>query len=190
PKTGNATISDVVGGVFVPDPLTGVRGATGVAGTPNDIIYVGSRSEDRIQTFTVGRPINGTAPFLLQGNYFFHDAVGAGTGQSTDTRGMVFSKDGNRLFLVNRRPPSLQVYDTSLGPTGFPKNEPLGATDICRQASTVTVSGTGDDERVFVSCFQDGTVYVIDPRGVPTSEDIITVGRGPYSVVAANSGKK
>src|SRR5205814_6830507 len=88
-------VSDVVATVFLPDPTNGLRGATGVSGRrphdPNDIIYVGSRSEDRIQTFTVGRPVNGASPFLLAGNYFFLDAVGGNTGASSDTRGMGFS---------------------------------------------------------------------------------------------------
>ncbi|MBX3160734.1 MAG: YncE family protein [Deltaproteobacteria bacterium] len=191
PKQGSATIADVVVGVFFPDPVNGLRGATGVAGNAaSDIVYVGSRSEDRIQTFTVGRPVNGARPYLLQGNYFFLDSIGGTTGGGNDSRGMAFSKDGSRLYLVNRRPPTLQVYDTSPNEQGFPRNEPIGAADICRNASTVAVSGTGEDERIYVSCFQDGTIYVVDPRGIPSTEDIITIGRGPYQVVAANSGKK
>ncbi|MBS1123267.1 MAG: hypothetical protein H6Q90_5495 [Deltaproteobacteria bacterium] len=194
PSDGKATVSDVSVGVFLPDPTTGARGATGVAGRNphqnNDIIYVGSRSEDRVQTFTVGRPVNGASPFLLQGNFFFLDAVGANTGNSIDSRGLTFSPSGERLYLVNRRPPSLQIFDTSNGPTGFPKNEAVGATDICRNASTVTVADTGDGERAYVTCFQDGQIYVIDPRGQAMVEDIALVGRGPYSVVAAPNRKK
>jgi hypothetical protein len=36
-----------------------------------------------------------------------------------------------------------------------------------------------------VTCFQDGQLYVVDPRGQSQVEDIITVGRGPYAVVDA-----
>ena len=192
PKAGDAQVADVAVGVFLADPNTGLRGATGVAGrTPKasgDIVYVGSRSEDRIQTFTVGRPVNGAAPFLLQGNWFFLDSAGGNSGNSSDTRGMAFSPDGNRLYLVNRRPPTLQVFDTSNAPTGFPKNEPLAVADICRQASTLAVADTGDGERAYVTCFQDGQLYVVDPiRG---QVDIVVVGRGPYSVVAAPTRKK
>jgi YVTN family beta-propeller protein len=195
PVDGPAVITDIDRGVFQPDPSTGLRGATGIVGrTPdqaNDIIYVGSRSEDRVQTFTVGRPANGANPFLVQGGWFFLDAVGSNNGMSKDTRGMAFSGDGSRLYLVNRRPPSLQIYDTSMGPTGTPRNEPIGATDLCRQASTVTVvPDIGDGERVYVTCFQDGQVYIIDPRGEGHIEDIVTVGRGPYSVVAAPTSRK
>ncbi|MGN6106375.1 MAG: YncE family protein [Kofleriaceae bacterium] len=201
PRTGDAIVTDVVSGIFAADQSTGVRGATGVAGrTPDaagDIIYVGSRTEDRIQTFTVGRPVNNAPPFLLQGNWFFLDSVGGDptlpstdTGGSRDTRGMAFSATGDRLYLVNRAPPSLQVIDTSLGPTGFPRNVGVGAADICRQASTITVADSGDGERIYVTCFQDGQIYVLDPRGRVTVDDIITVGRGPYSVVASPARKK
>ena len=109
-------VSDVLSGIFAADPSNGIRGATGIVGrlpnAPNDIIYVGSRSEDRIQTFTIGRPVNGASPFLVPGNWFFLDAVGGNNGGSSDTRGMAASVDGSRMYVVNRRPPSLQVWDT------------------------------------------------------------------------------
>lgn len=184
-------VTDVLSGIFAADPANGLRGATGVVGrlpnAPNDIIYVASRSEDRIQTFTVGRPINNAPPFMLPGNWFFLDAVGGNNGGSSDTRGMAASVDGSRLYLVNRRPPSLQVIDTSLSATGYPKNKTIGATDICRQGSTVAISGSGDEERAYVTCFQDGQVYVVDPRGDVEVEDIILVGRGPYAASAAKA---
>ncbi|MBA3462000.1 MAG: hypothetical protein H0T46_18720 [Deltaproteobacteria bacterium] len=184
-------VADVLTGIFAADPSNGLRGATGIVGrlpnAPNDMIYVGSRSEDRIQTFTVGRPVNDAPPYMLPGNWFFLDAVGRNNGGSSDTRGMAASADGSRLYLVNRRPPTVQIYDTSIGPTGFPRNKALGATDICRQGSTVAISGSGDAERAYVTCFQDGQVYVVDPRGAVSVEDIILVGRGPYAAAAAKT---
>lgn len=194
PIGGNAVVADVLAGFFAQDQLTGLRGATGVAGrTPNaagDIIYVSSRSEDRVQTFTVGRPVNDVEPYLLPGNYFFLNLVGGNSGGSSDSRSMAFSPSGDRLYIVNRRPPSLQIFDTSLSETGAPRNEGLAATDICRQASTLTVMDTGDGERAYVTCFQDGQLYVVDPRGFSSVEDIVLVGRGPYAVAAAPSRKK
>jgi hypothetical protein len=194
PRGGNATIADVATEVFSPDQLTGLRGATGVAGrrpdSTDDTIYVGSRSEDRIQMFTVGRPVNDAAPFLLTGNWFFLDSIGANAGSSNDTRGIQFSADGNRMFLINRNPPTLQIFDTSLGATGFPQNQLAGATDICREASTLGVMDSGDGDRAYVSCFQDGVVYVIDPRGLSHVEDIVQTGRGPYAVTGAPQRKK
>jgi hypothetical protein len=189
PGNQAAQVADVKNNLFAIDPTTGLRGATGVAGRPQgadgEIVYVGSRSEARIQTFTVGRPVNNTPPYLLANDFFFLDAVGTSSGGSTDTRGMQFSSSGDRMYVVNRRPPTLQVFDTSIGPSGFPRNTATGASDICRQASTLAVFDAGAGERAYVTCFQDGVIYVVDPNGPSQVEDIITVGRGPYSVVAA-----
>ena len=194
PIGGNATIADVLTNLFLPDPLTGIRGATGIAGrTPgstNDIVYVGSRSEDRIQQLTVGRPVNGAPPYLVPGNYFFLVQFGNNAGGSSDTRGMAFSPSGDRMYLINRNPASLQIYDTSLGRDGFPADQGVGATSICRDASTLAVMDPGDGERAYVTCFQDGQIWVVDPRGTSTVEDIIDVGRGPYAIVAAPTRKK
>ena len=195
PIGGNAEIADVRVNLFAADPLTGLRGATGVAGrTPGaagDIVYVGSRSESRIQTLTVGRPVNGALPYLIPGDWFFLDTVGNTTvGGNTNTRGMKFSPSGDRLYVINRNPSSLQVWDTSLGPTGFPNNQGVGGVAVCREASEVTLLDSGDGERAYVTCFQDGQLYVVDPRGTASIVDIIDVGRGPYSVVAAPTRKK
>ena len=94
------------------------------------------------------------------------------------------------MYLVNRRPPTLQVFDTSLGPDGFPNNNGIGVTDICRQASTLALMDTGDGERAFVSCFLDGELYVVDPRDGVTVDDVIQVGRGPYAVAVSPMRKK
>src|SRR5262249_41464543 len=101
-----------------------------------------------------------------------------------------FSPTNNTLYVLNRRPPSLQVFDTSLKPTGFPANIGIGGTDICRQASTLAVLDSGDGERVYITCFQDGNVYIVNPRDGAFVEDILTVGRGPYAVVASPVHKK
>ncbi|MEO9160523.1 MAG: hypothetical protein ABI591_33190 [Kofleriaceae bacterium] len=189
-----AVIADVAVGLFAVDQITGIEGSTGVSARvvpgADDIIYVGARSEDRIQTFTVGRPINNAEPYLVQGNYFFLDSVGGNAGSSADTRGLTFSPTGDQMYLINREPPSLQVFDTSLKTTGFPANKGIGATDICRQASKLTSFDSGAGERIYITCFSDGQVYVVDPRGQSYVEDIIDVGRGPYAVAAAPSRKK
>jgi hypothetical protein len=188
-----AQISDTVTNVFLAPPNI-EPAASAIAGRPragegaSDIIYVGSPTENRIQTFTVARPVNESAPYLVPGGYFLIDGVGSNSGGSSETRGMQFSADGNRLFIANRRPPSLSIFDTSIGPTGVPRNVPTGSTDICREVATVEVFRLGDDnldgERAYVTCFQGGEVYVIDPRGQSQVEDVLTVGRGPYAAVA------
>ena len=49
---------------------------------------------------------------------------------------------------------------------------------------------TGDGDRIFITCFQDGQVYVVDPRGVSSVEDILTVGRGAYAIAAAPTRRR
>ena len=163
--------------------MTGARGAAGVAGrtpgSPDDWIYVTSRTEARVQTLTVVRP-QGTYPVFLPGEHFFLDLIQP----STDGRGIAFSADGNRAYLVNRAPPMLQIIDTSLDDLGVPRNQFLAGVELCRQASNLAVVETDRGERVYVACFQAGQVWSIDPRGA-TVDAIIDVGRGPHAVVAS-----
>jgi DNA-binding beta-propeller fold protein YncE len=193
-RPGAATsIVDVVAGVFGADE-NGLRGASAVtARTPGDgFIYAVSRSDDRVQLLTVNRQSDGTV-FLLPSQYFFLDAVGGGNsdgGGSRDSRGIAFSQSGNRMFVLNRQPPSVQLYDTSLDVTGFPKNRAIAATDVCRAASSLTVANVGDGDRAYVSCFNDGTINVVDPRNGTMLTDVITVGRGPYAISVSDVRRK
>jgi DNA-binding beta-propeller fold protein YncE len=94
------------------------------------------------------------------------------------------------MFVLNRRPPSVQTYDTSLDQTGFPKNRAIAAVDVCRGASSLAVGNVGDGERAFVACFGDGTVNVVDPRAGSTLTDVITVGRGPFAIAVSSMRRK
>jgi 6-phosphogluconolactonase (cycloisomerase 2 family) len=195
PADGSAVISDVAYNLFMADPETGIVGSTAIAGrnptSADDIVYVGALSEDRIQMMTVGHPVNDDYPFLIPGNYFFLQSVGSNAGASEDTRAMLFSPDGNTMYLANRLPPSLQVYDTSAGANGFPANNLLAAMDICEEVSQATLLDAGDGPRIFLSCFQDGEVYVVDPTGAENLVANITEeGQGPYSIVSAPTRKK
>jgi len=192
PKDGKPVVSDVVSGLFAANSY-GLVGASAVGGrTPgaaDDIVYVASRTEDRIQTFTIARPRDSSAR-LVAGNFFFLGSVGGQSGLSTDTRGIAFDQGGDRMFMVNRLPPSVQVYDTSLGPDGTPRNQVVGSTDICRGASKLTLADVGEGDRAYVACFANGQIYVVDPRDGVQVSDVITVGRGPYDVIAAPSRRE
>lgn len=188
PADGSPVLADTLTGLFAANS-SGLRGATGVAGRqPGDdnIVYVQSRSEDRIQMMSVARPA-GASPYLIPTGYFFLDAVGGagGGGTSDDSRGIAFNATGTRAFMVNRSPPSLQIYDTSPDRDGAPRNQLLGATDICRETSSVVVGDGGPGERVFVGCFNDGELYVVDPRAGVDVEAVTVVGSGPFGLALA-----
>ncbi|MCE9580629.1 MAG: lactonase family protein [Deltaproteobacteria bacterium] len=190
PANGTPVLADAISGLFNADPDTNVVGATAVGGrTPGDpdgLVYVASRSENRIQTFGVVRQRD-ELPVLVPTTFFFLDGVGLNAGQSRDSRGIAFGDGGDRMYAINRRPPSLQVIDTSIGADGTPRHETLRATDICRQASKLVLADAGAGDHAYVSCFGDGSVFVIDPRSDLMVQRIVTVGRGPYDVVAAPS---
>jgi DNA-binding beta-propeller fold protein YncE len=176
-------LADALGGLFAPDPVTGIRGATGAAGrlpgTDGDRIYITSRSESRVQTMLVERTPGGY-PVLVPAEHFFLNKVTP----STDGRGITFSPDGTRAYIVNREPPMLHIIDTSLDEFGAPKNEFLSAVELCQQASNLTLADTGLGDRIYVACFRNGQIWSIDPRGAVV-DAIIDVGRGPHAVVAS-----
>lgn len=175
-------ITDALGGIFARNPNTGAVGAVGVAGrlpgTPNDRVYVTSRTEPRVQTLLVSRSAG--LPTIVAGEFFFLDRVLP----STDARDIAFSDDGNRAYVINRDPPMLQVIDTSMSPTGVPNNDLDGAIELCRQASVIEIADAGAGERIYVACFQDGQVWSINPVGLAV-ESIIDVGRGPQFLASA-----
>jgi DNA-binding beta-propeller fold protein YncE len=165
----------------------GAVGSVGVAGRrpggPGDLLYVTSRSENRVQTFGVVRA--GGVPRLTLSSFFLLDSLGALAQASTDARGIAFSADGDRAYVLNRLPPTVALIDTRLDAQGFPVNDIDGGADICREAVGIVVADVGDGERAYVSCFQDGELYVVDRRGGMHVEEVTTIGRGPFGIAAA-----
>lgn len=193
PTDGTPQLSDALSGLFQPD-YTGQRiGSVGVAGRtpgmPDDLVYVTSNTENRVQTMSVARPDAGT-PFLVPSAFFFLDRVGSNGHSSSDTRAVQFGQGGNVGYFMNRLPPSLTLVDTSLDAGGFPKNQVMGSTDLCRQAVSLQVADVGDGERAYVSCFLDGTMYVIDPRDGVQVVQVAPVGRGPFGIAIAPGRKR
>ena len=138
PGGGDPILSDAVGNLFLSGE-DGSRGAVGVAGrvpgSQNDRIYVTSRREARVQTLIVQRG-RGNLPSLLPAEYFFMRGT---VFPSSDGRGIAFSQDGNRAYIVNRVPAMLHIFDTSLDPLGVPRNEFISSVEICAEASNLEI---------------------------------------------------
>ncbi len=196
--TGNVTLAtsppdgsddpllvDVKGGFFA-SGTNGIRGAVGVAARsqndPNDLVYVTSRAESRVQMLHVEEPGDGGFPLIVPTDFFFLNTVFP----AQESRAIAFSGDGSRAFVVNRRPPTMITVDTTLDDAGRPRNEVLNATELCAQASLMAVTNSGDGERVYVSCFRDGQVWVIDPENARL-DAVVNAGRGPNAIVASPS---
>lgn len=182
PVNGDAPVlADAAGGLFAGSNGAGAVGVAGrQPGTSNDLIYVTSRSESRVQILYVDDA--GGLPFFIPADFFFLNMVRP----SSDSRGIAFSDDGNRAFIVNRNPPMLHIVDTSLGETGVPRNVLMGAVELCDQPSNVALADTGSGPLAYVACFNAGQVWVIDPA-TRTVDSLISVGRGPHGIVASES---
>ena len=186
PRDGSApVIADKATGLFAANGL-GQRVALGVAGRtpgqPDNLLYVTSRTESRVQTLTVYRDeqFPESLPVLLPGAYFFLSGVQG----SDDSRGIAFNGDGSHAFVVNRATPALHILDTERSVQGFPVNTLDAAVEICREASGVTAADLGGGDRAWVTCFGAGQVWSVDPgRGL--TQTATTVGRGPFAIEVA-----
>jgi len=180
---------DVKGGFFATSRTTGLRGAVAVAGrqpgSAQDLLYVTSRAESRVQMLHVEQPGDETYPLLVPTDFFFLNAVFP----AEESRGLVFSADGNRAHVINRRPPTLISVDTSVDELGRPRNEVIQATELCPQAGLVTLADMGQGDRAYVTCFRDGQIWVIDPEGAAL-ESVISVGRGPHAMAISQTRKQ
>jgi YVTN family beta-propeller protein len=119
------------------------------------------------------------------------------------SRGLAFSADGSLLYVAVSSDRTLRVYDTSVGPTGTPRNRLLGIVPVGTAPSMVRVaglregearadvglvSGTADavvDEQggglVYVTSISENRVVVVDPQSLSVVGRI-KVGAGPHDV--------
>jgi DNA-binding beta-propeller fold protein YncE len=102
---------------------------------------------------------------------------------STDTRGIAFSEDGTRAFVVDRQPPGLVLIDTSLE-DGLPRNKIIDAIALCPEPSLLYLKRVGGLNRAFVVCFAAGTAYVVDTDALRVV-DTILLGQGPNAMAFA-----
>ncbi len=177
PQSGEPPVlTDVLLGVFQTDGR-GLQSTVGVAartpGARNGDIYVTSRSEATLRSLHIVDA--GGRSELTIGRTFDLQRLAA---PSNEARGIAFSEDGGRAYVVNRAPPSLQMIDTAPDARGRPANEPIGSVGLCREGSKVRVADVGRGERAYVACFASGDVWAIDTarRAV---DAVIPVGSGP-----------
>jgi hypothetical protein len=192
PRAGTPVISDALEFVFVgQDDIVGSVALAGHPTAPGRPVYIAGRSENRVVMMGIERQVSDTRPVLVPSTAFPLDGISNGSvGDASDSRGLAFDASGERMFIVNRSPAALHVYDTAIGATGAPNNRLIGGTDLCGQASNITVGDAGDGERAFVTCFSDGEVWVVDPRGRVGVESFVQVGRGPYGVAFSAARKR
>lgn len=107
----------------------------------------------------------------------------------TDLRGVLFSADGERVYVLHRNdpatassPPALAVMDRTRLPDGSVINTPTGFVEVCSGPTGMLRHDAGRGERIYVTCYDDGIIYVIDPVGLSILA-AIDAGAGPTSLV-------
>lgn len=91
-----------------------------------------------------------------------------------------------RAFVLQRTPPALISFDAAMGEEpGIFGNFPSDVIEVCQAPTFLQKDRTSDEEAaglddalLYVTCFDQGQVYLIDPR-VPRLVGIVDVGRGP-----------
>ncbi|HXI55615.1 MAG TPA: hypothetical protein VNO55_06125 [Polyangia bacterium] len=171
-------------GGIVPVDTNGLRGITSLTGPVNGSFYAGSRYLPR----AVGLQMTGQGD--SSGAATLDNIAVIGNGQQyvsnlpgSETRGIQFIppigddpfKESGLAFVLQRFPPALLGFQAANQP-------PVDVLETCNSPTFLNSHGSGLNLRLYVTCFEDGQVYVFDPR-VPRLVDVVEVGRGPAGLV-------
>jgi YVTN family beta-propeller protein len=105
--------------------------------------------------------------------------------EGSDIRGVVMQ--GTHTFVLHRNatvrqnPPAVVEIDQSPDPQGLPYNRAVGLVETCAGATEMQLHDAGRGPRLYVTCFEAGQVYVLDPDPLSVI-GVINVGRGPTTL--------
>jgi YVTN family beta-propeller protein len=109
--------------------------------------------------------------------------------RGADVRGILFSDDGTRAFVLHRNdadtsanPAALVVLDRRPLADGSPANTPIDVLEVCGGPTAMEMWDAGRGKRIYVTCYDDGFIYVVDPNALVVTS-VIDVGAGPTSLV-------
>jgi len=107
----------------------------------------------------------------------------------SDVRGIELSKDGNTAFVLHSddpdipsNPAALTVLDRRLRADGTIAYTPIGFVEVCSGPTGMRMQPSARGDRVYVTCYDDGLIYVVDPVALVVTA-IIEAGAGPTSLV-------
>jgi hypothetical protein len=148
----------------------------------NGTVYASSRYAAQVaglgttaQCPVEGTPIREIAAFP-NGTYYNPPLAGS------ETRGIQFA--AGKAFVLQRSPPALVAFMTTSSPL-YP-GTPTDVLETCSSPTFLDKYDSGVGERLFVTCFADGEIYVYDPT-LPRLVKTFPVGRGPSGLVFDNT---
>jgi YVTN family beta-propeller protein len=106
-----------------------------------------------------------------------------------DIRGILFSKDGSRAYVLHRNdadsvanPPAIVAIDRTPLADGTIADAPLAVLGVCSGPTGMQLHDAGRGNRIYVTCYDDGQISVIDPESLVITATI-DVGAAPASLV-------
>jgi DNA-binding beta-propeller fold protein YncE len=147
-------------------------------GDPSGLVYVTSRSTATYGAFRVGD--DAILPVLS-------DVIVTALRIGANVRGVSFADGGNTMLLLDNEPSSLLVYDSTLQPSGLPRNQVLGEIQVCGDPSFVVPAESSNGLRAYVVCFQQSQVWDVDVDSQRVLSQI-AVGSGPNAMALAPPG--
>ena len=106
-----------------------------------------------------------------------------------DIRGIILSDDGMRAYVLHRNdaespvsPAAVVVLDRRPGADGTPLNAPIDVLEVCGGPTAMQMHDSGRGNRLYVTCYDDGEIYVVDPEAMVVTS-VIEAGAGPISLV-------
>ena len=106
-----------------------------------------------------------------------------------DVRGILFSADRLEAYVLHRNDAdtlanvaAIEVLDRHLLADGTPANTPIDVLEVCGGPTAMQMHDAGRGNRIYVTCYDDGQIYVVDPNALVVTS-VIDVGSGPTSLV-------
>jgi len=178
---GEVRLRDIHNSFF--NPSGDIRGgfslAAQIPGDAEGSVYVSSRVDKLL------------ASFVIRDNQRIVDAEQKSLEAltpGTDVRGIAFSPGGERLYLVDRQPPTLVALDMTPKDDGGPQQDPIWVTEVCSEPATLRLAAnpTRPDnpqaQLAYVVCFRGAQIYVVDTL-LGKVVDQISTGSGPSGLV-------
>ena len=134
--------------------------------------YVTSTRTSAIQTYRIDPTDNPDRPWRIQQE---PGVVLPASGAADYGRGMALSSDQSRLYVAWRSPAALQIVDivpesagvpfVGVASPGAPNNRLVDTIELGAKPSLVAVAPTGPGGRdlVYISCFGEDAIWVVDP---------------------------
>jgi YVTN family beta-propeller protein len=121
---------------------------------------------------------------LLPSESFFSSAF---LPHGADIRGILFSADGARAFVLHRNDADTSANPAALVVLDQRSHAPIDVLEVCSGPTAMQMSSP--EGRIYITCYDDGLIYVVDSNAL-TVTSIIDVGAGPTSLVFSpnNSG--